>query len=166
MNESSLEQHVAVIEQRMKQILKPFHFLAYLLTLKFMGKGLTSNQTEMARTWAAEKITDCLPVIIAYEAQEAPFPSSYFSASAKTMNPVTWWKGISKIADFKSGPAAKFVELASLLLSCPASSAAIERVFSNFAFIHSKLRNCLGTEKCTKLVMCYRMLRGAHEADY
>ena len=41
-----------------------------------------------------------------------------------------------------------------------ASSASVERIFSNFSFVHSKLRNKLGVEKTAKLVMCYRMLRG------
>lgn len=62
---------------------------------------------------------------------------------------------MSKFDSFKSGPASNFVELTIQLLSCPASSAAIERVFSSFGLIHSKL------------VMCYRMLHSINEdMDY
>ena len=44
--------------------------------------------------------------------------------------------------------------------------ASIERVFSTFGHIHSKLRNKLGVQKAAKLVLCYRMLRGGSEPDY
>ena len=45
-------------------------------------------------------------------------------------------------------------------------SAAIERIFSNFGMVQSKLRNRLGLVKARKLVFCYRMLRGKHEIDW
>ena len=37
---------------------------------------------------------------------------------------------------------------------------AVERTFSNFGWIHSKIRNRLGNDTSAKLVFCYRMLRG------
>ena len=48
--------------------------------------------------------------------------------------------------------------LALKLLSMPASSAAIERFFSNFGMIRSKLRNRLGISKAAKLVCCYSLI--------
>jgi hypothetical protein len=36
----------------------------------------------------------------------------------------------------------------------------MERTFSNFGWIHSKIRNRLGNDTSAKLVFCYRMLRG------
>ena len=66
----------------------------------------------------------------------------------------------SSSADFPAG----FVQIMSDLQQ--ASSASIERIFSNFSFIHFKLRNKLGVEKTAKLVMCYRMLSGPIEFDY
>jgi hypothetical protein len=53
-----------------------------------------------------------------------------------------------------------------LLLEMPSSSATIERIFSNFGMIRSKLRNRLGLVKAGKLVFCYRMLRGKDEIDW
>jgi hypothetical protein len=53
-----------------------------------------------------------------------------------------------------------------LLLEMPSSLAAIERFFSNFVMIQSKLRNRLGLVKAGKLVFCYRMLRGKDEIDW
>ena len=48
----------------------------------------------------------------------------------------------------------------------PSCSAAIERIYSNFGMIQSKLRNRLGLGKAGKLVFCYRMLRGKDEIDW
>ena len=42
------------------------------------------------------------------------------------------------------------------LHSVPTSSVSIERIFSNFGFIWSKLRNRLGAEQCEKLVKIYK----------
>ena len=47
----------------------------------------------------------------------------------------------------------------------PPSSASIERVFSSFGAIHTKVRNGLGNGKASKLVFCYRMLRGRKELE-
>jgi hypothetical protein len=60
----------------------------------------------------------------------------------------------------------KLCQLAQKLLEMPSSSAAIERIFSNFGMIQSKLRNRLGLVKAGKLVFCYRMLRGKDEIDW
>lgn len=38
------------------------------------------------------------------------------------------------------------------------SSASIERIFSKFGLVHSKLRNRLGVEKAGKLVIIFRVL--------
>ena len=48
--------------------------------------------------------------------------------------------------------------LAEQLLTARASSAGIERIFSTFGFVHSKIRNRLGTNKAGKLVFLYKLL--------
>ena len=42
----------------------------------------------------------------------------------------------------------------------------IERIFSNFGLIQTKLRNRLGIEKAGKLVTCYRYLRGNIDIEW
>ena len=72
-----------------------------------------------------------------------------------------WWKCLktSQTVNYE------LCNLAIKLSTMPASSASIERVFSNFALIQTKLRNRLGLEKAAKLVTCYRYLRGNHDMD-
>ena len=45
------------------------------------------------------------------------------------------------------------------IFTCPASSAGLERTFSRYGLIHTKLRNRLSNERCRKLVKVYRNLR-------
>ena len=47
-------------------------------------------------------------------------------------------------------------------MTAVASSAGVERVFSSFGFVHSKVRNRLGIEKGGKLVFMYKLLNGIH----
>jgi len=67
--------------------------------------------------------------------------------------PLMWWKATASF-----GVPSSFIFLASLLLGTPPSSVSIERIFSCFGAIHTKIRNRLGNEKTAKLVFCYRML--------
>ena len=67
----------------------------------------------------------------------------------QNLNPTVWWDCVKKTGD---GVPAELCDLASLLLKLPASSASIERIFSNFGNVQSKLRNRLGIDKAAKLV--------------
>ena len=48
--------------------------------------------------------------------------------------------------------------MAESLMSAVSSSAGVERVFSTFGLVHSKIRNRLGTEKAGKLVFIFKLL--------
>jgi hypothetical protein len=78
------------------------------------------------------------------------------------IKPVVWWLCIERSETVDK----TLCQLAQKLLEMPSSSAAIERIFSNFSMIQSKLRNRLGLVKAGKLVFCYRMLRGKGEIDW
>lgn len=73
----------------------------------------------------------------------------------------TWWKALQKNDDFP----AEFINFVMHLHNYPASSASIERVFSNLSFIQNKIRNKLGVDTANKLVFCYKMLNGKSESD-
>ena len=50
-------------------------------------------------------------------------------------------------------------ELMITMLKLIPSTAGLERVFSTMGFVHSDLRNRLGSEKVTKLAFCLRSLK-------
>ena len=94
-------------------------------------------------------------------AQTDPFPKLRFREEARQVSSTVWWKSLtgSKVSENV------FIELAIRLVSAPASSASIERIFSTFAHVHNKVRNRLSVEKAQKLVYCYRTLRGNSTDD-
>ena len=73
------------------------------------------------------------------------------------LSPIVWWKGVLKNSRAEINH--QFASIAVHLLSASATSASIERIFSNFGNIHSKIRNRLEGDTAAKLVFCYRMLR-------
>ena len=73
-----------------------------------------------------------------------------------------WWLCIERSETIDE----TLCQLAQKLLEMSPSSAAIERIFSNFGMIQSKLRNRLDLVKAGKLVFSYRMLRGKDKIDW
>ena len=118
----------------------------------------------MAKQTLIEKSPSLLPALCCFQTQSTPFPGSMFSTMCvQNLNPTVWWDCVKKTGD---GVPAELCDLASLLLKLPASSASIERIFSNFGNVQSKLRNRLGIDKAAKLVTCYRSLRGANDIGW
>ncbi|CAB4430829.1 unnamed protein product [Rhizophagus irregularis] len=65
------------------------------------------------------------------------------------VDPITWWKG-----NFETS-APELCKVAVRILAIPSSSAASERNWSNFSYIHEKKRNRLTDERVLKLVYIY-----------
>lgn len=59
------------------------------------------------------------------------------------VNPLLWWRGLRGTCEL--------VEVAIKILGAPVTSAATERTFSTFGWIHSKKRNRLTSERAAKL---------------
>lgn len=157
-----LKSHNEVIKKRFAKVAQPAHLAAYLLHPKYQGQFLSGAQIEEAKIWLKEKNPEFLTTVISFEAQDAPFPASYFDPGATEAPPLSWWKGIDKRCSLPSG----FMQLMKQLHTAVASSSSIERVFSSYGLIQTKLRNRLGNDKASKLVFCHRLLRGSQEIDY
>ena len=93
-------------------------------------------------------------------AQTDPYPKLRFREEARQVSSTVWWKSLtgSKVSE-------NFIELAIRLVSAPASSASIKRIFSRFEHVHNKVWNRLCVEKAQKLVYCYRILSGNSTDD-
>jgi len=157
-----LAPHREKVKKRYQQAILPCHLVTYMLHPKYMAEGMSLEEVEQAKDWLINRNEAFLAPAIAFQAEAAPYPPTFFRASARTMNTLTWWKAVGSSADLPPG----FYNLMITLHSACASSAAIERVFSSFGLIQSKLRNKLGAQKAQKLVFCYRMLRGPSELEY
>ena len=94
-----------------------------------------------------------LPSVLKYIGKTSPFETYMFKSEVlKTMNPFAWWQSMASQLD------QPILSLVEQLHTAKASSAGIERIFSTFGFVHSKIRNRLGTAKAAKLVFLYKLL--------
>jgi len=78
-----------------------------------------------------------------YQSKQGYFAKQFIRENSLITEPVKWWKFIDHIS-----PLSK-VEVRILTALC--TSAATERAFSTFSWIHSKKRNRLTTERAEKL---------------
>ena len=156
-----LASHIEKVKKRCQQAITPEHLLAYALHPKCLGAKLRDDDFIIVHDTLSNIDDGLMATFIALQARDEPFPKSFFTDAAVTMNPKVWWKGLRRY-----NVPTKVVDLAIKMMSSPASSASIERVFSNFGIICNKIRNRLGNEKASKLVYCYHMLRQEKELDY
>ena len=98
-------------------------------------------------------------LLAAYEIEDTSvYPAGTFKAGIKgILDPIKYWQWVGRHA--QSSPLKKFCRLVETIFVCPPSSAGLERCFSSFGLVHSKLRNRLGNEKVAKLVKIYTVLR-------
>ena len=73
---------------------------------------------------------------------------------------------LCQLSNCKCRVSPPLISTALKLLHLPSSSAAIERVFSNFGLVQSKWRNHFSLEKAAKHVTCYRQLRRNAELNW
>ena len=132
-----------------------YHLLANILHPKFHGERLSAKQRTEAETALIELHPELITIYMKFLAQEDPFPPNRFSDTAKSVPPIVWWKSLRGL-----NIEPEFIDFVCGLISAPASSASLERYFSTFGMVHSKLRNRLGVATAEKLAMCYRLLKG------
>lgn len=141
------------LEERRSQALTPAHFLADILDPQSAGKSLSPKEVDAAMDFVASNYPSLLPILVNYQAKAKPFMDYMFTPTlVNSVAPLAWWKSLSERLDDKA------LSIIYKILGASASSAGIERVFSTFGFIHSKIRNRLGTEKAGKLVFVFKLL--------
>jgi len=86
-------------------------------------------------------------------AKTGPFNQYIFVPEIRnSVSPIAWWHSKSeRLTD-------RLLTLIDQLLIASSSSTGVERVFSKFGLVHSKLRNRLRLEKDGKLVFIYKLL--------
>ena len=87
--------------------------------------------------------------LIEYKTQTGVFNFPLAWNTVDKVNPIAWWKG-----NFATS-APELCKVAVRILSIPSSSAASERNWSAFSYIHEKKRNRLTNKRILKLVYIY-----------
>ena len=127
----------------------------------YLGRTLNRSQEEAAEEWLNEIYPEFMPSYYAFKLKDANcFLTYLFNDSVKSTTSATnWWKIIEMKESKSSKLPVNFARFLLHLHTCPASSGSIERFFSSFGMIWSKIRNRLGIEKAEMLVRIYRHLR-------
>lgn len=144
--------------KRYEQALTPAHFLAYLLDPNSEVQCLTLNEKDQAVNFVKEKYgeTSLLSILLKFIVRSPPFNGTLFDKeSLESLNILEWWKSIALL---KNCVGQKEFDAIQLLCTAKGTTAGIERMFSTFGLVHTKLRNQLGVEKAAKLVLMFKSL--------
>ena len=149
------------ISARANQALTNYHTLAYMLCPRNETyPQLPSAMYDEARNYLAENYPAHIAYMAAFEVQDTTlYPKSLFNSELRrVLTPTKYWQWARKVCTLKE--AKDFCDFMENLYTCPASSAGLERIFSSFGLVHTKLRNRLSKERVIKLVKVYCTLRG------
>ena len=157
LQEKQLEPCMSQMEKRFDQAMTPCHYLANMLHPVYRGKNLKTEHISSAQDMLLNLNSDSylVPALLTFMTDFSHIPKALqHEPTIKNVKVDVWWWSVerSKTVD------RALCTLAIKLLLMPVSSAATQRIFSNFGMIQSKLRNRLGLAKATKLVYCYRTL--------
>ena len=166
--DENLDKYKGAFEKRFKQAITSVCFLANMTDTRFFGERLTPTQEQEAEKWITEHHPEFLPGILALKIKGSDyFSETVFEQSLVTsFKPSKWWKLVETISSKLEKLPTGFCHFFYQLHCVPCSSASIERFFSTFGLIWSKVRNRLGTEKAEKLVKVYRYLREEGDFDW
>ena len=155
-----LQDHAQEVRKRCAQALGPVHAAANMLDPRYRGRKLNTDLRHAAEEWAGEEL---LADLVLLQTEQPPYPDTFFKHEfIKKLTPKSWWLGLKQ----RPGVSKMLCDKALAIMDMPPSSASVERTFSSFALLQTKLRNRLGMATAEKLVFCYRSLRGSKETNW
>ncbi|XP_008182740.1 uncharacterized protein LOC103309331 [Acyrthosiphon pisum] len=120
---------------------------AELLDPKSQGLELNADERvdalEFIYNLGVEMKIDIMNDLSDYQSKQGYFAKKFIWENSLITDPVKWWKFLDHISPLS--------KVAVRILTAPCTSAATERTFSTFSWIHSKKRNRLTTERAGKL---------------
>ena len=129
--------------------------MAYYFDPRYRGNFLPQDHTsvqyilaETSKLVNPESCGQLTKELFQYHSKSGPFESEYLWSDEAVGDPSIWWSVLQTETPILGA-------IASKLMSIPASSAAAERNWSHFGFIHNLKRNRLTNERIFKLVSVY-----------
>jgi hypothetical protein len=120
---------------------------------QFIGRNLEADGMSIISDFIVKYYPNKAEIIytqiLQYKSQTGLFQNQLAWKTVNTVDPITWWRG-----NFGSS-SSELCKLACRILTIPTSSAASERNWSAFSYIHDKKRNRLTSDKVFKLVYIY-----------
>lgn len=159
-------------KKRYEQSLTDAHFAAFILSPTVIISNSSNHDeekidlTEEEKTKALEFIkekggSDFLATTLKFLGRLEPFhhKNVFFEPKViKTMSDFEWWNSFHKVLNKDTDITEDNIQFLRMLTTAKASTACVERVFSTFGVVQSKLRNRLGTEKASKLVFLMKQM--------
>lgn len=153
----SLEPYKEPVEKSFHQAMTPCHYLANIMHTFFKGKKLKPCHISGAQDMMMKFHPDLLPDFLTLLSDTMKLPKALQDEKIMTsIKPGVWWVCAERSKLFHD----TFCQYAQKLLQMPGNSASIERIFSNFGLIQTKLRNRLGVKKAGKLVFLLQNVKG------
>lgn len=146
------ESQIEVFRNRYQMAMSPYHFTAFLLSpsMKNQDVKLTSAEKKIAMEMIEDEFSiNFMPLFFKFYAGIEPFQGPIFNKQVlESLDDTDWWKSMHSLYDnLYEGD---FIRIQQFL-TATASSSGVERIFSKFGLVHTKLRNRLGIEKAAKL---------------
>ena len=141
--------------KRWQKLYDPAITLAYYFDPRYRGEFLSQDHTTI--TYILEETSKLVDIesrgqltkeILQYHNKSGPFGCEYLWSNEAIEDPNIWWTVLRTETPTLGA-------IASKLMSIPASSAATERNWLHFGFIHNLKRNRLTNERIFKLVSVY-----------
>lgn len=140
---------------RQSNVLNTVTMTANFLHPTYRGKRLSQDQLTEVNTYLLDKLdADQLESLRKFTVNEEIFANL---VNKKGLLPITFWHYASELGH------RKLAEFSKDYLKIPASTAQLERLFSNWAYVHNDIRNRLSDETSKKLVNMYFTLRSTDE---
>jgi hypothetical protein len=147
------------IQKRWEYSYHPIMMVAYMMDPHFLEESRNTNIeatgysefTSFTNTrFNREESVNMFTELVKFRQKNSPYDNEIIWLSSTDLSPSIWWQ---------SWPNTGLQQLAIKIFSIPTSSAAAERNFSTFGFIHNKIRNRLRNERVKKLIYVYGNLR-------
>lgn len=148
-----------MFKDRYEMAMTPFHYAAYLISPLTKNNDLLTQEEidKGVKHFEDDFSPNFLAVYFKFKGDVEPFTGAIMKDDViKNFTSLQWWEVFFKTNPSLISEDDKFK--IKRLLSAVASSSDIERIFSTFGQVHSKLRNCLGVDKASKLTFLYKRL--------
>lgn len=165
-DESLSEALRSAMKEQIKKAITPWHIIAYLADFT-QEKKLPLQMEEVGRDHLNKLNPRYGATLVCFEIRDAnTFPTSMMNPTLMTqLGPLRFWRQINTYGDRLQNVPKGFGRLMESLQTIPCSSAGLERIFSSYSIIHTKLRNRLSNPRVEKLVKVYRSFDKEDEVE-
>lgn len=141
-----------VIMKRRKYALNKYLLTSNILHPRYQGKNMSSDDRDQVEDFilnSSGMSADGLNSYIEFKEKSGIFETLFTKQNLSTN---AFWA-------FAKQKHPELYAFASKLLNLPASTTQLERVFSNWSYVHNNLRNCLTPDRSKKLMSVYYSLK-------